>query len=242
MNLISAYLVIAVVLFSTSWVQSSPCSAYRELAAQEAMKKCNIKIKRCYLLHQDVVPEKLYCKGMMALLKCAYRERKDLGCRSAAFDRWMFVVLQYVAMGMPKWLGICTAYAKENEKQKVDELIAKVENNAKFAGKGITNINPGQDEIECACEIHRTCLKIMVKGSAEGKINLCKDVEEFLKCYQDEIGRPRQCVVPYISKKFNQIIQVASGGSEGLITEYEQNPQQFCFADDSEPESEDCLE
>ena len=82
----------------------------------------------------------------------------------------------------------------------------------------------------------------MVKGSAEGKINLCKDVEEFLKCYQDEIDRPRQCVVPYISKKFNQIIQVASGGSEGLITEYEQNPQQFCFADDSEPESEDCLE
>ena len=58
-------------------------------------------------------------------MKCAYRERKDLGCRSAAFDRWMFVVLQYVAMGMPKWLGICTAYAKENEKQKVDELIAK---------------------------------------------------------------------------------------------------------------------
>jgi len=242
MNSPTAFLVAVLILFIVSCVKSDKECEISDsdaiIATTNAMKKCNSNIKHCFDFHQGKAVEKLYCRGMMKLIRCVYKEAKDFAekydCRSRVLERWVFVVLQYCIMGSR--LDICqgeNSYtAKENEHLK--ELADKFDTKERF--KGIrefsvrNTIIPDEDK-ECARNIHTECAEKLVKAGT----SLCANVNNFVTCYDNFIGGstplPPSCTKsPEITKEFAEVIDLFS---KYLINLYEADTQHnMCKVDD----------
>ncbi|KAL9975676.1 hypothetical protein ACROYT_G012862 [Oculina patagonica] len=255
MNFVPAFLVVALIFISVTWVQSleqycdTSLPEVREFA-MVAMKKCNSNIKKCYEDHQGKPVENLYCKGMEILVKCAYREGQAFAnnypCRSQVLDRWLFVSYQYALIG--KRLGMCTYDADfqsklDNLKTKFDswsnlyDVPAYVNKNVIYA------TSSGNAEKACARAIHDECAERLVATNPD----LCSSVVDFVGCYNGKVGVkppsvPAECVVnniprvPTISTTFNDLIQAFS---TYLIGVYQADQARMCQVHESDLEG-DC--
>jgi len=239
MNLPLAFLVAAVVLFTANCEESeNDCEISDSQAieaATEAMKNCNSNIKHCFDVHEGKGVAKLYCRGMMKLIRCAYKENKtftqNYKCRSPVLYKWVFVVLQYCTMG--SHLGICTgenSYSVE-EKEHLQKLADQYDKRPRYKKNSIRDMIIPDGEKECARDIHMKCAESLVKAET----NLCMSVNNFVTCYDSlimgSIPLPSTCTgpeIPAITKQFDKVIDHFS---KYLIDLYEEDPHSMCQVD-----------
>lgn len=236
MNFSLVFLVAILVLFMADGAESENDCEISDSeaieAATNAMKNCNSNIKHCFDAHEGKDVEKLYCKGMMKLITCAFNEFKkfseDHNCRSPVLYKWVYVVLQYCTMGSR--LGICigaNSYSNQ-EKQRLANLAEKYDDRPKYKENSVGDVIIPDGDKECARDIHIQCAASLVRADT----NLCSSVNNFVTCYDNFINGsvplPSTCIgpeIPGITKQFDKVIDHFS---KYLIRLYQENPQSMC--------------